>query len=144
MYTVYKLEGPPAIVTIANGITHFKPCPRYLVCMPVPTNQHQLINVTHIKSQRYTSWLILQIFNHKGTLIGMSVSVLEADFQCKHNIGNNNVFTEWGLSLFCPSASTVSVTRCIVTPLLARTTEVTPIDWSVSQLSRVLPWLIYY
>ena len=54
----------------------------------------------------------------------MSVSVLEADFQCKHKIRNNK----------CPSASTVSVTRCIVAPLLASTTEMTPIYRSVSQL----------
>ena len=73
----------------------------------------------------------------------MSVSVLEADFACKHKIGNNNVFAECGLSSFCPSISTVSVTRCILAPVLARTTEVTPIDWSVSQLSRVLPSLVY-
>ena len=72
----------------------------------------------------------------------MSVSVLEADFQCKHKIGNN-VFVECRLSLFCPSASTVSVTSCIVAPLLIRTTEMTLIDWSVSQLSRVIPFLVY-
>ena len=86
---------------------------------------------------------MLQILNHKGTLIGMSVSELETDFQCKHKIGNNNIFAEGRLSLFRPSASTVSVTRCIVAPLLARTTEVTPIDWSVSQISRVLLTLVY-
>ena len=64
----------------------------------------------------------------------MSVSVLEADFQYKLKIENNNVFAESRLNLFCPSASTVSVTHFIMAPVLARTTEMTPIDWSVSPL----------
>ena len=72
----------------------------------------------------------------------MSVSVLEADFQCKQKI-ETNVFAEGTLRLFCLPASTVYVTCCIMAPLLACTTEMTPIDWSVSQLSRVLPTLVY-
>ena len=63
----------------------------------------------------------------------MSVSMLEADFQCKETIENNNVFAERRLNLFCLSASIASKSGCLIDPLLARTTEMTPINWSVSQ-----------
>ena len=64
----------------------------------------------------------------------MSVSVLEADFQCKHKIGNNNVFAKLRPSLFSLSAFKTSVSLCIMAPHLAHMIEMTPMDWSVSQL----------
>ena len=76
---------------------------------------------------------MLQIFNHKGTLIGMSVSVLEADVQCKHKI--KVIMSLRNEDLACSVfPSPMSVSHCIMAPLLACMTEMTPIDWSVSQL----------
>ena len=63
MLSVVNIGVPPAIVTIASSTTHFRPCPQYHIFMPVSP----------------------QKFNIKGTVIGMSASVLVADFQCKHN-----------------------------------------------------------
>ena len=51
-----------------------------------------------------------------------------------YNYRNNNFFTEQRLSLFCLSASNVSGSDCIITHLLTRMTEMSPINWSVSQL----------
>ena len=69
-----------------------------------------------MSSQINTSWLMVQIFINQGTITGMSVSMLEADFQCKHKIKNNNVFAEWGLSLFCLSATNFTVSSSLMAP----------------------------